>query len=78
MVFGRGNTGYFFAFMIIGAILGSALGTLLVNFFPVLSVITKNLTGPIGFNLEIVTFSFKLNLSSIFGLVMGILIFRKI
>jgi len=78
MVFGRGNTGYFFAFMLTGAILGSALGTLLVNFFPVLSVITKNLTGPVGFNLEIVTFSFKLNLSSIFGLVMGILIFRKI
>jgi hypothetical protein len=35
------------------------------------------LTGPLGLNLEIISFNIKLNLSSIVGLVLGILIFRK-
>jgi len=78
MTFTKGNMSYFIAFMLIGAILGSALGTLLVRFFPVLSVITDNLTGPIGFNLEIVSFSFRLNLSAVIGLIAGIITFRKI
>ena len=78
MTFDRTNTGYFIAFMLIGAILGSAIGTLLTGFFPSLSVITKNLTGPIGFNLQVISFSINLNLSAIVGLVLGILIFRKI
>ena len=65
------------AFVIIGAILGYAAGALLVNFFPGLSFIQKSLTGPIGLNLEIISFNIKLNLSSIVGLVLGILIFRK-
>lgn len=78
MDFSRSNTGYFIAFMILGGILGSALGTLLVKFFPGAAFITSNLTGPIGFNLEIVSFSLKLNFASIVGLVSGILLFRRI
>lgn len=78
MVFERSNTVYFFAFMIIGAILGSALGTLIVKFAPAFKVITESLTGPIGFNLEIISLSFKLNLASLTGLVLGIVIFRKV
>jgi hypothetical protein len=78
MTFDRSNTWYFIAFMLIGAILGSALGSLLVKAFPDLAVITRSLTGPVGFNLEIISFSLKLNLSSIIGLVAGIIIFRKI
>ena len=78
MVFERSNMGYFFAFMIIGAILGSALGSLIVKFALNFKVITESLTGPIGFNLEIISLSFKLNLASVIGLVLGIVIFRKI
>jgi len=78
MVFERSNTGYFFAFIILGAVLGSALGNLIVKFIPALKEITTSLTGPIGFNLEIITFSIKLNFASIAGLILGILIFRKV
>ncbi len=78
MTLTRDNIGYFIAFMIIGAILGSALGTLLANLFPALAVIKQNLTGPIGFSLEIISFNIKLNLSAIVGLIIGILIFRKV
>jgi len=78
MTFSRGNTGYFIAFMIVGAILGAALGSLLASLFPSLSVINRNLTGPIGFSLEIISFTIRLNLSAIAGLVIGILIFRKV
>jgi len=70
--------GYFLAFMLIGGILGSALGTLLVKLIPSLSVITSTLTGPIGFNLEIIRFSVKLNLAAIVGIIGGIIIFRKL
>ncbi len=78
MVFERSNTVYFFAFMIIGAILGSALGSLVVKFVPGLKIMTESLTGPIGFNLEIISLSLKLNLASLIGLVLGIIIFRKV
>ncbi|HQO40053.1 MAG TPA: hypothetical protein PK986_06260 [Spirochaetota bacterium] len=78
MVFERSNTVYFFAFMIIGAILGSALGSLIVKFAPGLKLITESLTGPVGFNLEIISLSLKLNLASLTGLVLGIVIFRKV
>ncbi len=78
MVFERANTGYFIAFIILGAVLGSALGNLIVKFIPALKEITTSLTGPIGFNLEIITFSIKLNFASIVGLILGIFIFRKV
>jgi len=78
MVFERSNTGYFIAFVILGAVLGSALGNLIVKFIPALKEITTSLTGPIGFNLEIITFSIKLNFASIIGLILGVFIFRKI
>lgn len=78
MVFERSNTGYFIAFIILGAVLGSALGNLIVKFVPALKEITTSLTGPIGFNLEIITFSLKLNFASIVGLILGVVIFRKV
>lgn len=78
MVFERSNTGYFVAFIVLGAVLGSALGNLIVKFVPALKEITTSLTGPIGFNLEIITFSLKLNFASIAGLILGIVIFRKV
>lgn len=78
MLFQRGSMGFFLAFLIIGAILGAALGTLIVNLAPSLSVLTRTLTGPIGFNLDIMSFSLKLNLSAILGMVAGFLVFRKV
>ncbi len=78
MVFGRGNTGFFIAFLLIGAICGSALGNFIVGFFPDVKFLTTSLTGSIGISLEIITFSIKLNLASIIGLIAGVIIFRKI
>lgn len=78
MSFDKSNIWYFLAFIIVGAILGSALGTLLVHLFPSLSILTANLTGAIGFSLEIISFSFKMNLASIVGLLAGVALFRKI
>jgi len=80
MVFARSNIGYLIAFMVLGAVLGSALGNLVVKIFPspALKVITVPLTESIGFNLEIITFSIRLNFASIVGLIIGIFIFRKV
>ena len=78
MTFDRNNLGYLLTFMLVGAILGSALGTLIAGYVPALSVIQKSLTGPIGFNLEIISFNIRINLSSIIGLVLGVVIFRRI
>jgi hypothetical protein len=78
MSFDRSNIWFFMAFMLIGAILGSALGTLLVRLAPGLSILTSSLTGPIGFSFEIISFSLKMNLAAIIGLVFGIIVFRKI
>ena len=78
MTFEKSNMGYFIAFMLIGALLGSALGTLLARFIPALSVIKESLTGPVGFNLEIIQFHIKINLAAIIGLLAGILIYRKV
>lgn len=78
MTFERNNLGYLLTFMLVGAVLGSALGTLIAGFVPALSVIQKSLTGPIGFNLEIISLHIRINLSSIVGLVIGAVIFRRI
>jgi hypothetical protein len=80
MVFARSNIGYLITFIILGAVLGSALGNLIVKIFPypAVKVITESLTEPIGFSLEIITFNIRLNFASIIGLIIGILIFRKV
>lgn len=78
MTFERSNFLFFLAFILIGAVLGSALGALAERLIPGISVINDNLTGPIGFNLEVITFNIRLNLSAITGLVIGAVIFRKV
>lgn len=77
MNFERAHIGYFIAFLVIGAILGSALGTMVARYVPALSFLKENLTGPIGFNIEILTFSLRLNLAAILGLVVGFFLFRR-
>ncbi len=78
MIFAKGNLGFFLAFLLIGGVLGSALGTLVVRLLPALQVINTSLTGPISLNLEIISFGVRLNLSAIAGMIVGVLIFRKV
>jgi hypothetical protein len=78
MTFERGNIGFFLAFLVLGGILGSALGALIVKVFPSLSVIKLGLTSSLSFNLEIISFGIRLDLSSIVGLVIGIFVFKKV
>ncbi len=77
MTFERGNWGYFLTFIVIGGILGSAMGTLIVRLLPSLSIITQNLTSAVGFNFEIVSFALRLNVSAIVGMALGIVLFLK-
>ncbi len=77
MVFEKGNLGYFLSFVFIGALLGSALGALIAKMVPALSLIKENLTGPVGFNLEILSFSLRLNISAVLGIVAGVFLFKK-
>lgn len=77
MTFDRGNTGFFIAFIVVGGILGSALGILAAKIVPALSILRENLTAPIGFNLEVLSFSLKLNIGSVAGMIAGIVLFRK-
>ena len=78
MTFEKSHTGYFIAFLFVGAILGSAIGRLFAGLIPSAGIIVKNLTGPIGVNLEVISFSIKLNLSAIIGSIAGFFIFRKV
>ncbi len=77
MTFERAHIGYFLAFMVVGGLLGSALAVLLAKLFPALSIIKENLTAPVGFNLEVLAFSIKINAGTLAGMVAGILFFRK-
>lgn len=77
MTFERGNTGYFLAFIIIGGILGSALGTLAVRLLPSMAVLTQNLTSAIGFNIEILSISLRVNIAAIVGMGIGFFLFKK-
>ena len=78
MTFEKSHLGYFVAFLLVGAILGSALGTLVVRYVPALSVIQNNLTGPIGVNLDVIDFHIRINLSAIIGTIVGFFIFWKV
>jgi predicted membrane chloride channel (bestrophin family) len=78
MMFQKGNMAFFIAFILIGALLGSALGSLLVNMVPSLAFLTKNLTKPVGFTFDVITFGLNINLFSIIGIILGIVLFRKV
>lgn len=78
MRFQRGNFGYLFAFMLTGAILVWGIASLAAVKFPGASVLKKDLFGPIGFSSEILSLSFRLNPALIAGLVLGLLVFRKV
>lgn len=78
MTFEKRNIGFFLAFIIIGAVLGSALGKLFAEIAPALSILNKNLTGPVGFNLEVISFHINLTLAAIVGLIIAFIMFLKL
>ena len=74
----RQNFAFLVLFLLVGAILCSALGVLIVKLIPQASIITESLTGPIGFSLEIMSFGLSLNLCAIIGLILGFIVFKKV
>ena len=78
MTFERGHLSFLIAFVLVGAILGSALGTFVATYVPVLAFLKTALTSSIGINLEIISFSIRLNLAAIIGVVLGIFVFFKV
>lgn len=78
MTIEKGNRGFFLSFVIIGAILGSAIGVFLAGAVPALSILNKSLTNPLGFNIEIISLYVNLTPAAIIGLAGGIIIFIKI
>jgi hypothetical protein len=78
MTFERTNMGWFIAFVLIGGIIGAALGAFIVKLVPALAVITSDLTGPVGINLQMLQIAVRLNVSAIAGIIAGIFIFWKI
>ncbi|HPB80952.1 MAG TPA: hypothetical protein PK200_02810 [Spirochaetota bacterium] len=77
MTFEKGNIGYLLSFIVVGGILGSAVGLLIAKIFPVLSILKDNLTAALGFDLEIIRVSIRLNAVAIAGIFIGIFLFKK-
>ena len=78
MRFDRANLSFLVLFLLVGAILCSALGVLIVKLIPSLNIIPGNLIGPVGFDLDFISFSLTLNLSTIIGIILGFIVFRKV
>lgn len=78
MTFSREHIGYFIGFVILGGILGIAVGSFLVKLAPSLAIINASLTKPIGFDLELISFYFRFNISAIVGMIVGVLVFKWI
>ncbi len=74
----RGTLGFFLTFLVLGGVLGSALGTLLVKLAPSLSVISVNLTGPVSLSLDFISFGLRITAASIVGMIVGIVIFLRV
>lgn len=78
MTFSRDHIGYFIGFILVGGILGIAIGSFLVKLVPSLAIINAPLTKPIGFDLELISFYFRFNISAIVGMIAGVLVFKWI
>lgn len=77
MTFEKENIGYLLSFIVVGGILGSAVGMLIAKIFPALSILKDNLTAALGFDLEIIRISIRLNAVAIAGIFIGIFLFKK-
>ncbi len=78
MTFSRDHIGYFIGFIIVGGILGIAIGSFLAKLIPSLAVINAPLTKPIGFDLELLSVYFRFNIAAIIGMIAGLFVFKWI
>lgn len=78
MTFSRDHIGYFLGFVILGGILGIAIGSFIVKLAPSLAVINAPLTRPVGFDLNLISFYIRFNISAIVGMIAGVLLFKWI
>lgn len=78
MTFSRDNIGYFIGFVIIGGILGIAVGSFLAKLAPSLALVNAPLTKPIGFDIELVSLYIRFNISAIVGMIAGVVLFKWI
>ncbi|MEW6526938.1 MAG: hypothetical protein AB1444_09750 [Spirochaetota bacterium] len=78
MTFSRDHIGYFLGFVILGGILGVAVGSFIVKLVPSLAVINAPLTKPVGFDFEIISLYFRFTISAIVGMIAGVLLFKWI
>ena len=78
MRFDRANLSFLVLFLLVGAILCSALGTLIVTLIPSLDIIPGDLIGPVEFDRGFIGFKLTINLSTIIGLILGFIVFRKV
>jgi len=68
VVFGKGNLGFFIAFVLIGGILGTALGSLFASLVPALAVLKTNLVPNAAVDLVVMSVSFNINPLTIAGI----------
>jgi len=78
VVFGKGNLGFFIAFVLIGGILGTALGSLFASLVPALAILKTNLVPNAAVDLVVMSVSFNINPLTIAGMCLGIFFFIKI
>ncbi|HPK44621.1 MAG TPA: hypothetical protein PLV62_06550 [Spirochaetota bacterium] len=78
MTFSRDHIAFFIGFVILGGILGIAVGSFMVKLAPSLSIITAPLTKPIGFDGELISVYIRLNIAAVAGMIAGIVLFRWI
>lgn len=78
----KGKTFYWILIILVGSILGSIIGSALDNYLPILNYGKSIGLNPATLNLEVFTitigFSAKLTVAGIVGMILAILIFKKL
>lgn len=69
---------FFLLFIVVGGILGSVIGALLVEIFPSLKIITKEMTDFLTIDLQLIKIAVRLTISSVVGITAGIIVFFRI
>ena len=78
MVFSKANFSYFIAFLLVGGILGTAIGVFLGSSFPALTILKQNVISSACFDLVVISISFNINPITIVGIISGIVLFYKV
>ncbi|MCK4907720.1 MAG: hypothetical protein KAR07_07825 [Spirochaetes bacterium] len=78
MAFEKRNTGLILLISFIGALIGTILSKLLVLIIPALGPIIKSLSVDLSINLNVLRAGMSFDIVSVIGVVVSLLIFRKI